>query len=483
MTQNAVTRHAASIEARFDVPVVREVDVVVVGGGPAGVMTAVAAARRGARVVLLERLAALGGNLTAGLVNPMLTFHSKSGRQVVKGLAQELVDRLVRAGGSPGHVPDPVGFVKTVTPFDPDILRTTLDSFVTEAGVEVFFHSQVIAVHKQADRLTHVVAVAGKEGLLAFAARVFVDASGDGDVAAFSGEEWTLGRKIDGHTQPMTLMFRMGGVDLRQVRDYVERHPEEFFEGGRALFEAGGYSGVSGFFRHVEEAVRRGELPPYRDRVLFFGGVAPGEVIVNVTRVAKATVVSARSWTDAEIEGRRQVWQYARFLQKRIPGFEKARVIHVGQQLGIRESRLIQGRYVLVPEDLVKGTAFADRIAAGSYPVDIHSPSDESLVVQELEADYYFIPFRALLPRRTRNLLLAGRCISATHEACAAIRVSPIAMAIGEAAGIAAALALQHDVDPCDVDPAEIQSQVDLPPAEWGREAHGDGYRDRLLRA
>src|SRR5690606_32224772 len=185
-----------------------------------------------------------------------------------------------------------------------------------------------------------------------------------------------------------------------------------------------------------------------------------GEVIVNVTRVAKATVVSARSWTDAEIEGRRQVWQYARFLQKRIPGFEKARVIHVGQQLGIRESRLIQGRYVLVPEDLVKGTAFADRIAAGSYPVDIHSPSDESLVVQELEADYYFIPFRALLPRRTRNLLLAGRCISATHEACAAIRVSPIAMAIGEAAGIAAALALQHDVDPCDVDPAEIQSQV-----------------------
>ena len=143
-------------------------------------------------------------------------------------------------------------------------------------------------------------------------------------------------------------------------------------------------------------------------------------------------------------------------------------MIHVGQQLGIRESRLIQGRYVLVPEDLVKGTAFADRIAAGSYPVDIHSPSDESLVVQELEADYYFIPFRALLPRRTRNLLLAGRCISATHEACAAIRVSPIAMAIGEAAGIAAALALQHDVDPCDVDPAEIQSQVDLPPAEWG---------------
>ena len=428
-------------------------------------MAAVAAARRGMRVVLLERLAALGGNLTAGLVNPMLTFHAKSGRQVVKGQAQELVDRLVRAGGSPGHLPDPVGFVKTVTPFDPDILKTTLDSLVTEAGVEVYLHSQVVAVRKESDRLTHVVAAAGKEGLVAFAARLFVDASGDGDVAAFAGEEWTLGRKVDGQTQPMTLMFRMGGVDLAELRAYVEQYPDEFFNQGRGLFEAGGYPGVSGFFRHVEEAILRGELPPYRDRVLFFGGVAPGEVIVNVTRISKATVLSARSWTDAEMEGRRQVWQYARFLQKRIPGFAQSRVIHVGQQLGIRESRLIQGRYVLTPEDLVKGTPFPDRIAAGSYPVDIHSPSDRSLVTQELEADYYFIPFRALLPKRTGNLLLAGRCISATHEACAAIRVSPIAMAIGEAAGIAAALAIKMGIDPCDVDPAEIQNQLELPPA------------------
>lgn len=428
-------------------------------------MAAVAAARRGARVVLLERLAALGGNLTAGLVNPMLTFHAKSGRQVVKGLAQELVDRLIAAGGSLGHVPDPVGFVKTVTPFDPDLLKLTFDSLVAEAGVEIYFHSQVIGVRKEGDRLTHVVAAAGKEGLLAFSARVFVDASGDGDVAVFSGEEWSLGREADGQTQPMTLMFRMSGVDTGELRAYVERHPEEFYQGGRGLLESGGYIGISGFFREVEEAVRRGELPPYRDRVLLFGGVAPDEVIVNVTRVSGATVVSARSWTGAEMEGRRQIWQYARFLQQKIPGFKRSRVIHAGQQLGIRESRLIRGRYVLTVEDLVTGVPFEDRIAAGSYPVDIHSPSDGSLVTQDLEVDYYFIPYRALLPRRTSNLLLAGRCISATHEACAAIRVSPIAMAIGEAAGIAADMAVKDGIDPADVEVARIQAELELPPA------------------
>lgn len=463
-----------TVQVSFEAPVVRSCDVVVAGGGPAGVMAAVAAARRGAKVVLLERLAALGGNLTAGLVNPMLTFHAKSGRQVVKGLAQEMVDRLIQVGGSVGHVPDPVAFVKTVTPFDPDILKFVLDEMVTEAGVEPYFHTQVLGVLREGRHISHVVATDGKAGVAAFEAPVFIDATGDGDVSAFAGEKWTLGREKDGQTQPMTMMFRMGGVDRELVREFVKSHPEEFYKGGQGLSESGDYVGVSGFFSAVQKAIEAGELPPFRDRILFFGGIAPDEVIVNVTRVTQATVLDARAWSDAEMEGRRQVWQFARFLQKNIPGFESSRVLHVGQQLGIRESRLILGRYTLQVEDLLKGRAFADRIAAGSYPVDIHSPSGKSLKTQDLDADYYFIPYQSLLPQQTDNLLLAGRCISATHEACAAIRVSPIAMAIGEAAGIAAATAYKQGIDPVAVDPADIQKELDLPPVLNGRSGDAD---------
>lgn len=454
-----------TIRVVLEAPVIRECDVLVAGGGPAGVTAAVAAARQGARVVLLERLAALGGNLTAGLVNPMLTFHARSGLQIVRGLAQEIIDRLIDAGGSPGHIPDPVAFVKTITPFQPDVFKHVLDRFVLDAGVEVFFHSQVVDVRKVDQRITHVVALAGKQGPVAFAPRVVIDATGDGDVSAFAGEMWTFGRKEDGQAQPMTMMFRMAGVDTEQIRSYVQQHPDQFHKRGAGIDPSSPYLGVAGYFDAVKQAIERGELPPLRDRILFFTGVDPGEVIVNVTRVLGASVMDAKSWSNAETEGRRQVWQYARFLQRYIPGFERSRVIHVGQQLGIRESRLIAGRYVLQADDLMNGVPFPDRVAAGSYPVDIHSPSDSRLQTRELKADYYFIPYRSMLPRYTQNLIVAGRCISATHEACAAIRVSPIAMAIGEAAGVAAGIAHRLSISPADVDPGLIQAEVDLPPA------------------
>ncbi len=435
-------------------------DVVVCGGGAAGIMAALGAAREGVRVTLIEQEGCLGGNLTTGLVNPMLTFHAQDGTQVIRGLAAELVEHLVSAGGSPGHVPDPIGFVRTVTPFHPEYFKHVAEEMLLAAGVELVYHTAVSGVEKSAaGRLAGVTAY-GTCGWQTWRGRVFIDATGNGDLLAAAGEDWALGRPEDGLAQPMTLMFHIGGVEWPEIYSYVQAHPEDFYSA--AGDQQPPWPGIAGFYSLVRAAVAREELPAVRDRLLLFGTGRPGEAIANVTRIIDCDPLSANGLTRAEIAGRRQMWQFIQFMQRRVPGMDHVYLIQAAARIAVRESRRLQGRYVLQEDDLISGRPFADTIAHGSYPIDIHSPAGSELHCQYPETPYYNIPLRCLLARRNDNLLVAGRCLSATHGALAAVRVSPIAMAVGEATGRAAALAVRLRFQPGEVPIGQLQARLAL---------------------
>lgn len=433
-------------------------DVVVVGGGNSGVTAAVAAARMGLRVALVERYGFLGGTLTAAMVGPIQSFHAGD-KQVVAGLAQEIVDRLKAINASPGHVPDPIDYCSSITPFDYEGLKRVLMEMALEAEVELWLHTVFLDAAVEGRLIRHV-RVWQKDGVKELAARMFIDASGDGDLAAAAGATVRIGRDDDRLPQPMTMIFQLGGVNWDRIMEYFADHPEELQHPvtihGRIdpdWLRSLPYRGFSAFPTLLAQARERGELSIPRQRLLVFESVRKGEAIVNTTRVQGLSSLSGRELARAEIEGRRQVWELVDFLRRRVPGFEDCFVVAVAPQIGVRESRRIEGEVVVTQEDILSARKFPDAIACGGYPIDIHDPVTAKNKTRRLpEGEYYTIPYRALVPRGLDNLLVVGRCISATHEALAALRLSPFTMAMGHAAGVAAALALRSGVAARDVD-------------------------------
>lgn len=436
----------------------RPYDVAVIGGGPAGTVAAVAAAREGARVVLVERYGFLGGALTAAMVAPMMGFHAGD-RQVVAGIPGEIVERLVTAGASPGHVPDPIDFCDTITPFDCEGLKRVLLEMAADAGVELWLHTLFLDA-RAAGGLVQAVRVWQKDGEKEIRAAVYVDATGDGDLSAAAGAQYEIGRP-----QPMTMMIHLAGVDWPAVMDYLAEHPDEV-QHGQGIHERIDVAwlrglpsrGFAGFGSLVRQARLHGEWTVPRDRLLVFEGVRPGEAVVNTTRVTGRLGIRGEDLARAEIEGRQQAHQVVEFLQRRVPGFAAAYVVETPAQIGVRETRRITGDYVLTAEDVLSARKFDDAIACGAYPIDIHDPDSERLVTRRLpRGEHYTIPYRCLLPRDGHNWLVAGRCISATFEAFAAFRVSAIVMAIAQAAGTAAAVAARKGIPPRSVDPRELR--------------------------
>ncbi|HYM69491.1 MAG TPA: FAD-dependent oxidoreductase [bacterium] len=446
---------SASIAYRKDLPVVADADVLVVGSGPAGLGAAIASARNGAHTLLVERYGFLGGNLTAGLVGPCMTSYSLDGTtQLIKGIFEEMVLRMERIGGAihPSKVAastEYCGFIEyghdKVTPFNPEAVKQVAMEMCLEAGVELRLHTFVVDAVMSGDALAGVVA-ASKSGLEVLRGTVTVDCSADGDVAARAGVPFEIGRAEDGLTQPMTLFFRVANVDDERVKKYISAHPDDYRP----------------FSSLVQQARARGEFPIPRRGVGMYKTLEPGVWRINTTRVQRLVGTSARDLTQAEIEGRRQVYTLMAFFRKWLPGFERCELLDTATQIGVRETRRIAGEYTLTLEDLAEGREFDDVIALAGYPVDIHSPtSDGGGATGELKtANIYQIPYRSLVPLKVEQLLVAGRSLAATHEALAAVRVMPPAMAMGEAAGTAAAIAVALGTPPRRVPVPELQARL-----------------------
>lgn len=438
-----------------------ETDVLVVGGGPSGLGAALGAAAAGAEVVLAERYGFLGGNATAALVMPLTSFHAHRagrpqtgsttllptdqgpGEPVVAGTLRRLVERLAAAGGA---IP-PSEATGLAVPFDPEVFKLVALDLLDEAGVHFLLHALAVDVVGPPRRPEGVV-FATKSGPVAIAARAIVDCTGDGDVAAAAGADYEIGRDEDGLVQPMTLYFRMAGFERAAFEAYVRTHPTQ-------------WRAVHGLWDLVQEATGAGELDLPREDILFFATPHEREVSVNSTRVTGVLGTSLWDLTRAEWVSRQQMRQIAAFLRHYVPGFERAYVVQSGTTIGVRESRRITGEYRLTADDVLSARKFDDVIARGAYPIDIHNPKGAGTLIRRLPpGEAYDIPLRCLLPQRVDRLVVAGRCISGTHEAHASYRVMPVSMATGQAAGVCAALAARSGRMPRKVPAREIQAEL-----------------------
>ena len=459
-------------------------DVIVCGGGLSGVCAAISAARNGARTTLIEKSSVLGGSAIQSLVQPWMGFFASPEKQVVAGIAQELVDIVIARGGSPGHVPDTIGCASMLTPLSTLELRFAVDRLLYEAGVKVLTDTLVTGVlfpgstgvrlpvdYFSRERPMSVrgplagVIIENKSGRRALASSVVIDATGDGDVAALAGVAFAHGRKQDGLTQPMSLLFRMANVAIDTIKDYISQNPNEFVLSDEARLSLAQVQNlaVAGFFSQVKEAQEAGDLGDFRDRVLFFEVGHEGEVIVNMTRVVGLSGIDGAERSLASHLALEQVDECVSFLKKYVPGFEKSYLNEVAPYIGVRETRHISGRYTLTEEDVLLGREFEDSIARGAFPIDIHSPDGGSLDIKSMEpGTSYGIPFRCLVPLSIEGLLVTGRAISATHEASASARIGATAMALGQAAGTAASLAIIDRVAVSEVDIKELRRLLEL---------------------
>ena len=436
------------------VPVRDNVDILVVGGGPAGIIAATAAASDGLKVALIENRSFVGGNMTIGL--PVLGFLGQKGNQIIQGLPQKLIDRLKARNAASEHRACPLHM--GITLVEPEAVKTVALEMLLDAGVEVLLHTSCAGVVMDGDRLTGVI-TESKAGREAIMAKMVIDCSGDADVAYRAGAPWEKGDDHGG-LQPPTLMFCLGGVDTEKLRmsicveprtyltDFI---PNEYFGQNHQFI-------VVGLRSQIKKAQEAGLSIP-TERTILITGLRSGEVWVNMTRLKGVDGTDPRSLTAGEIEGRRQIADIQRYLVEYVPGFENAYFTKTAPFLGIRETRRIVGQYMMNRDDILSCRLFPDAIAVASYPIDIHRPSDNGCTL-EWCGDCYDIPYRSLVPQKVDGLIVAGRCISATHEAMAAIRVMATCMAMGEAAGRAAKMSVREGVSPAAIDVNRLRDEL-----------------------
>lgn len=420
-------------EPARDLEICADVDVLVAGGGPAGVAAALTAARRGASTLLVEQLGDLGGISTSGLMS-----HWTGG--VTSALYEEVLRRS--AGRNEGAWKD------VITPtIDPEHLKTLYLDLMEEAGVRVRLYTFVSGVVRQGADITGLI-VESKSGRQVIRARVVVDATGDGDVAARAGVPFTLGREGDGKMQPATIMFKVGGVDE-----------------SRAVFP-GSFETTVDTPRGELQALARAHLPFPAGHVLLYRTTHPGVVTCNMTNCIDVDGTRAEDLTQATVLCRRQMEHIVAFLREYAPGYEQCFALSSAALVGIRETRHFQGLYTLNEQDILDARRFDDWVVRDArFNFDVHNLTGAGLDETGAQKHFpqskgYTIPYRCLVPVGVGGLLLAGRNISGTHLAHSNYRVMPICLALGEAAGIAAALAVAEGVPVDKVDATRIQQEL-----------------------
>ena len=408
----------------------KKYDLVVVGGGFAGVAAAVSAERQGIRVLILEKMNCFGGAASNNLVLPFMYYTTNMDGKVCRlsrGIFAEITDELNKNGG-----------MKDSYEFDEEILKLILNRMVMKSGADILFHAQVTDVRQNKDGALESLTVFYKGDEYEIHADYFIDATGDADIAYRCGYPFRLGREEDQLCQPMTLCFRVDNVDMEafgQCRGDINALYQKF--------------------------QAEGKIKNPREDVLIFTTMHQKVLHFNSTRIVRKNPTDLFDVTAAELEAREQVFELFHFLKDNFKCFENARILSTAMEIGVRESRMIDGEYCITADELKDCVRFDDTIAVGYYEIDIHNPEGSGTSHYYFKAgEYYTIPYRALLPKNTKNLIVAGRCISVTHEVQASVRIMPIVCTIGQAAGMAAAVAKKQGVDVGQVNVTELQNRL-----------------------
>ncbi|WP_081841576.1 FAD-dependent oxidoreductase [Alicyclobacillus macrosporangiidus] len=446
-------------------------DVVVVGGGTAGSIAAIAAARTGAKTLLIEQYGSLGGILNLGM--SLKGVNDGGGAKTLGGIGAELIERARKLGGATTVSWDPRH--GSIMGQDPEVMKMSLIEMLQESGVHLLLHTFLVEAVRDGDHIS-AVQVVNKNGMEVIHARTFVDCTGDADLVARAKYDVVVGREEDALMQPVSTIFRVGGVQLEKTWQYLENHPEDLetpegWSGGAYdvdfLRNTPG-AGVEGFRTLIQKAREAGDYHIPRDRM----GINPfpgrPEVTINITRVHGIDGTNADDLTRAEVETQLQMLEAIRFLRKYVPGFENAYVVSSPFQVGVRETRHIIGDYILTKEDILQGRDFHDQVGRGAYPLDIHDVKpDATTLGRKVEGRgvtlwridrSYGIPARSLVPRGAHNVTVGGRAISATHEASGSVRGQAVCMVTGHAAGTMAALAALKNCKITELSVREIQS-------------------------
>lgn len=425
------------VEPAREVPVVAESDVIVCGAGPAGIAAAIAAARCGVKVRLLEVHGCLGGIWTAGLLSWILDAGNK------RGLIREIIDRL-RQRNAIAVYPEGAG---SAVGYRPEIMKLVLEEMVQEAGIRVQLFTRVCAAQLGEAKQLQAVITESKSGREAWRGRVFIDATGDGDLAAFAGCRFDYGGEEGGPAQPMSMLAILVGLDPEGVKLFV-----------RGLAEPAGERNPKG--RLLEEIRRGGHDPSYHGPTLFYLG--HGLFCLMANHEYRISALNAGEITGATLRARAEVHRIVEALRSLGGPWKDIQIVATNEQIGVREGRRPYGLYRLTADDLRNGTRHEDAVCTVTFPVDIHSPDPEKgkgIATRSFRSQPYDIPYRSLLPADVNGLLFAGRCISGDFVAHSSYRVTGNSAAIGEAAGVAAALAAMHGCDPKDVPWTEIETQ------------------------
>lgn len=434
-------------------------DVLVIGGGPAGVCAAISASRQGAKTLLVEQGGFCGGMATRGLVGPFMTCYDAEGKNmIIRGIFEEIVDRMVARDFAihPSEVMGGTAFTSWikighdhVTPFEAEGLKLVLDEMLTEADVKVLYHTSFLQPVIE-DNTIKGAYVSSKSGIQLINAKVVVDCTGDGDVAARSGVPFEMGNEELGLIQPATMFYHISNVDTDKVEADIQANIDNFYRKDGVNYRS--------LHWRVTEARENGDWSLDRVSIGLFRMPKKDEWCVNTSRIMGVDSTDNESLTMAEIEGRKQAEEITNFFRKYVPGCEDARIKSTASHVGIRESRHIQGEYRLSADDLLEAKIPEDSVFVAANSVDVHGrfgPKSNEYV--PISGSYYGVPYRSLVPQKIDNLLIAGRCVSADSTAAGAIRVMPPCMAMGQAAGTAAAMAVKNGFTPRTLDAQKLR--------------------------
>jgi hypothetical protein len=416
-----------------DIPVVAEYDVVVCGGGPAGFIAAIAAARGGARTALVERYGFLGGMATAGLVAPVSVFNY-NGRRVIDGVPWEFIERMTEVGGA--REEKPLGNIT----FSPEKYKLIAQRMVLEAGVELYLHSYLTGCKKEGNKITHII-IENKNRTEAIAGKVFIDCTGDADLSVLADVPMQPAQKT---LQPASLIFMLGGVDTDALPKI--RHSEQGVN----------YHDLD-MRKILIEIAKTRELPVFGGP-WYCGILAEGVVLINMTRT-HADMADNREATNAECLLHEHVHLFTELLTRYVPAFRNAYLLATATQTGVRETRRIKGVHTLTGEEYINAVNFPDAVSRGCHPVDIHASATTAQRIEFLK-NAGFIPYRSLIAPGFPNLLVAGRSFSADGVASASVRVQASVMGLGQAAGVAAALCIRSNASVADVDITELRKTL-----------------------